>query len=196
MKNSKHIFALALAAFAVFSTRPAQAQNASIAGTYEQEAFVAPDRVKGGETDLVIEKEAAPSKKIWIRNLVAGAKVYAVAFSTMDDQAVYKIPAQTVNGYAVQAGCVTYDKSEQSVKISINNKINCFGMSQSDYDAPVTVGKNGTVRAGGVQVGKNGRVSAGGVNVNNGNVRVDAKAAMAGIQYMGHRKGTDDQSDD
>ncbi len=192
MKSIGYPLALALTALAAFSTRPAQAQSASIAGTYEQKAFVAPDRVKGGESDLVIEKEAAPSKKIWIRNLVAGAKVYAVAFSKMDDVAVYKIPAQTVNGYVVQSGCVTYDKGEQSVSISINNKINCFGMSQSDYDAPVSVSKNGTVKAGGVQVGKNGRVSAGGVNVDKGGVRVDAKAAMAGIQYMGQRKGADD----
>ncbi len=171
----------------------ADAQN--ILGKYEQTAFVAPDEYRDGENDMIITKDATSTKKIWISNLINDKKFYAILHTKNSEKLIYAVPKQIVGNYQINLGCITYNlKSDEDdaedeagqISISLNNKDNCFGMSQSDYDNDITIGKKG-VNAGGVKVGSNGKVSVPGVDIKGGNVKINAKKAMAGIQYMGKK---------
>jgi hypothetical protein len=170
---------------------PSTAQK--ILGKYEQDALVAPDEYRDSEDDVSVTKDPNSTKKIWISNLIPNQKFYAVMFNKTNDLITYSVPAQKVGNYQINLGCITLD--DEDLKISLNNKQNCMGMSQKDYDTPVSVGKNGT-SAGGVKVGKDGSVSTGGVDVKNGEVRVNTKSIMSGIQYMGHKQGSKKKDDD
>jgi hypothetical protein len=170
------------------------AQN-NLIGSYEQEAFIAPDELKDSDNDLTITQDPNSTKKIWISNLVANAKIYAVLHTKGEDNVIYKIPTQTINGYVINLGCVVYDKEDQKLTVSVNNKENCYGISQSDWDKGVSVGKGG-VKAGDTQVGSNGTIKTGGVDISNGNINVDTKKVMAGIQYVGTKTGIKKKTDD
>lgn len=167
----------------------AYGQNTAV-GTYEQTSFIAPGHLKDSENDLVITQDPQASKKIWVTNLVAGAKIYAIVHTKTEDNIVYKIPAQMVNGYAITVGCVMYDIEEQKVVVSINNKGNCYGISQSDYDKSVSIGKDG-IKAGDIQVGSNGTIKGNGADISKDGVKVDTKKIMAGVQYVGQKAGSD-----
>ena len=170
-----------------------EVSSQSIFGKYEQVAFVAPDEYRDGENDMIITKDATASKKIWISNLINNKKFYAVLNTKNSEKLIYSVPKQTVGNYQINLGCITYilqsdDEDEEvgQISISLNNKDNCFGISQSDYDKDIKVGNKG-VSAGGVKVGSNGNVKVPGVDVKNGNVKINAKRAMAGIQYVGKK---------
>jgi hypothetical protein len=175
----------------------AAAQNNPI-GTYEQTSFTAPDNIKHSENDLVITQDPQAAKKIWITNLIDNSKIYAVVSTKGEDKIVYKVPPQTVGNLIITVGCVVYDKEDKTVVVSLNNKDNCLGINQSDY-GKVSMGKEG-ISAGGVSVSKdginagntrmsNGTMSGGGVDMANGEAKVDAKKVMAGVQFVGHKKG-------
>ncbi|WP_300668780.1 hypothetical protein [Soonwooa sp.] len=158
----------------------------SVIGSYTQSAFIAPDQIRdAAKTDVKITQDKTQKNKIWVANLIGGSTFYALANASNEDKAVYSVPAQTVGGYAVKLGCVIFDKEENQVAIALNNKSQCFGISQSDYDN-VSVSKKG-VKAGGVKVGSNGEISAGGTKVGKNGVDVDVKGALAGVQYVGSK---------
>ena len=156
----------------------------SIIGSYTQSAFIAPDQIRdAAQTDVKITADKTQKNKIWVSNLIGGSTFYAIANASNEEKAVYNVPAQTVGGYAVKLGCIIFDKEENEIAIALNNKSQCFGISQSDYDN-VSVSKKG-VKAGGVKVGSNGEISAGGTKVSKNGVDVDVKGALAGVQYVG-----------
>jgi hypothetical protein len=165
----------------------AAAQN-DLIGSYEQTSFIAPDGIKHSENDLVITQDPKASKKIWITNLVENSKIYALVFTKGEDKLIYKIPQQTVGNLDITLGCLTYDKEDKTMVISLNNKENCFGISQSDY-GKISIGKDG-INAGSTKIGSNGTIKTEGVDISNdGGVKVDAKKVMGGVQFVGHKKG-------
>jgi hypothetical protein len=167
------------------------AQN-TIVGTYNQDAFIAPDNLKDAENDLVITKDPASTKKIWLSNLVSNTRIYAVAFVSNEDGVIYKIPPQVIGNYKIEGGCISYDFEDAKITIAINNKDLCYGMSQSDYDKGVSIDKKGGVKAGDNQVNSGG-VKGAGVDIkSDGSINVDTKKTMAGVQYVGHKAGKDD----
>lgn len=156
----------------------------SVVGKYSESAFIAPDKVRDmAQGDVVITQDKDSSKKIWVSNLIGNSKFYAIRMVANEDKQAYNIPPQTVAGYAVKLGCIVFDNADQQLMIALNNKTNCFGISQSDYDN-VSVSKSG-VKAGNVKVGANGEISGGGAKVDKNGVSVNAKEALAGVQYMG-----------
>ncbi len=158
----------------------------SVIGSYTQSALIAPDQIRdAAQTDVKITPDKTQKNKIWISNLIGGSTFYAIANASNEDKAVYNVPAQTVGGYAVKLGCVIFDKEENEIAIALNNKSQCFGISQSDYDN-VSVSKKG-VNVGGVKVSSNGEISAGGTKVSKKGVEVDVKGALAGLQYVGKK---------
>ncbi|MBO4234799.1 hypothetical protein FO675_10965 [Riemerella anatipestifer] len=179
---------------AVFLTATVTVSKAqSIVGRYEQSTLVAPDAYRDSEDDVTISKDPKSSKKIWISNLIPNQKIYAVLHTKGNGNLIYSVPKQLVGNYQINIGCVTFkehdeDEEDEEGKliISLNNEKNCFGISQKDYDAPVSIGKGG-VRAGGVTVGSNGTISAGGVDIKKGNIKVNPKEVMSGIQYIGYK---------
>jgi hypothetical protein len=181
---------------AVFFMATIAAANAqAIFGSYEQSALVAPDEYRDSENDVTITKDAKASKKIWIENLIPSQKFYAVFHVKANGSVVYAVPKQLVGTYQIKAGCITFkehdedgDDEDGKLTISLNNKMNCFGINQKDYDAPVSVGKKGA-KAGGVKAGSDGTVNAGGVEIKDGEVKINTKQAMAGIQYVGQKQG-------
>ena len=186
-----------LAAMSSILAVTGRAQTTSVAGQYEQQFFLAPDDVKAAGGNLLITKDPALAKVVWVQNLVPGGRVKAILQLNNDGMVMYNIPAQRVGNYQVRGGCATYTPEDGKLMISLNNKINCFGNSQSDYDAGVSVSKNGRVKAGGVDVnGRNGSVKAPGVQVGGNGVRVDSKAVMAGVQYTGYKQGRAAKEDD
>ncbi|MFD2784436.1 hypothetical protein [Hymenobacter rubripertinctus] len=174
----------------------AQSGTVGVLGRYEQDNFVGPASVKVGEQNVVITRDPALSKVVWIANLLRGGRVKALLHQKTGSTTFYSIPAQKVGGYQIQAGCAMYDQQEGTVMISLNNKMNCFGMNQSDYDAGVSVSKNGRVSAGGVVVDGRGGVKAPGVQVGQQGVKVDSKVVMAGVQYIGTKEGRPRKDDD
>lgn len=186
----KSIF-LVLAGLALATTSHAQT---AAAGRYQQVAFIAPDNLKASETDVTLVRDPQLSKVVWIEHLLPGGRVKAVFFNSSDGTTTYAVPAQKVGSYQVQMGCAVYDGEEAKLIVSLNNKLNCFGMKQSDYDGGVSVTKAG-VQAGGISV-RNKGITVPGVSVNNKVVKVDSKAAMAGVQYVGHKRGANQASDD
>lgn len=187
MKSITIILFLCLACVSV-----ANAQ--SVFGKYEQTALVAPDKYKDSEQDLSITKDEKSSKKIWVSNLIPNQKFYAIVSVKSDDKVIYSVPKQLVGDYQISLGCITFE--DDDLTISLNNKQNCFGMSQSDYDTPVKVGSGG-VSGGGTNVGRNGTVKGGGVDINKkGDIKVDTKAIMAGVQYVGRKAGAKKKNDD
>ncbi len=164
-------------------------------GRYEQDAFIGPDNLKHSEKDVTLAKDPSSSKVVWIENLLPGGRVKAVVFASNSETATYSIPAQKVGGYQVQMGCATYSAEDSKLTVSLNNKSNCFGMKQSDYDGGVGITKKGGIQAGGTSI--NGRgIKTPGVGINNDGIKVDTKAVMAGVQYVGHKQGTKKDSDD
>ena len=181
-----------LAACLLAATAFAQSSPSAL-GTYAQDAFIGPDEVKTAEKNVVLVKDATLPKVVWVQNLLPGGRVKAVLHTKGEDKTIYSIPAQRVGNYQVTMGCVVYDQEESKVVISLNNQANCFGMKQSDYDGGVSVGSNGRIKAGGVDInGRNGSVKAPGVNVGKGGIAVNTKAIMAGVQYVGHKAGSDE----
>lgn len=176
----------------------AQNTAASVVGKYEQEAFIAPDNIKESENDVVIKKDPSSSKVVWVENLLPGGRIKAVIFTKGEDNVIYSIPAQRVGGYQIQQGCATYDKTEGKIMISLNNKSNCFGMKQSDYDEGVEISKNGKIKAGGVEINSKGggSVKGPGTVINDKGIKVDTKTVMAGVQYVGIKQGFSGSSDD
>jgi hypothetical protein len=167
----------------------------SIFGAYEQQSFIAPDEVKDSDTDVTITKDAQSTKKVWINNLVYDSKIYAVLHTKGESSIIYKIPPQIVNGYSISIGCVVYDVDDQKISISINNKENCYGLSQSDYDKSVSITKNGGIQAGNTQIGSNGTIKTESTNIDKNGIKVDMKKLMAGVQYTGQKLGSN-KSDD
>ena len=170
-----------------------RAQTAAL-GRYEQVAFIAPDNLKMAETDVVLTKDPQLTKVVWIEHLLPGGRVKAVLFSSAGTTTTYAVPAQKVGGYQVQSGCAVYDGEEAKLSVSLNNKVNCFGMKQSDYDGGVSV-TNAGVRAAGTSVSNKG-IKVPGVSVNNKGVKVDSKTVMAGVQYVGRKQGAKKVADD
>ncbi len=167
----------------------------AILGKYEQHSLVAPDEYRDSEDDVTITKDAKAIKKIWINNLIPNQKFYAVLHTKANGGVIYAIPKQLIGTYQINAGCITFkehdedgDDEDGKLVISLNNKMNCFGISQKDYNSPVSVGKKG-VKAGGVKVGSDGDISAGGVDIKGGEIKVNTKVVMAGIQYVGQKQG-------
>lgn len=188
MKTLMLSFATCLASVGAF----AQSSSAAL-GQYAQEAFIGPDEVKTAEKNVVLVKDATLPKVVWVQNLLPGGRVKAVLHTKTEDKIVYSIPAQRVGSYQINMGCAIYDQDDSKLVISLNNKANCFGMAQSDYDGGVAVGSNGRIKAGGVDInGRNGSIKTPGVNVGKGGVAVNTKAIMAGVQYVGHKAGSDD----
>ncbi len=174
---------------------PVLAQGNSAIGQYEQESFMGPDNLKGSETDVTLSKDPRLRNVVWIANLLPGGRVKALVFTSNDEGATYSIPAQKVGNFQVQLGCATYSQEGGELTVSLNNKSNCFGMKQSDYNGGVSVTRSGGVQAGNTSV--NGRgIHAPGVSVSNGGVRVDTRAVMAGVQYVGHKQGVAKATDD
>lgn len=156
----------------------------SVIGTYTQSALIAPDKIRDSAVNSVkITQDKQQKNKIWISNLIGSSTFYAIANANNDEKSVYSVPAQTVGGYSVKLGCVVFDKEENEIAIALNNKSNCFGISQSDYDN-VSVSKNG-IKAGGVSVGSNGSITTGNSKVDKKGISVNAKEALSGVQYTG-----------
>jgi hypothetical protein len=169
--------------------------QANIFGSYEQQSFIAPDEVKDSDTDVTITKDPQSNKKIWINNLVYDSKIYAVLHTKGESSIIYKIPPQIVNGYSISIGCVVYDVDDQKISISINNKENCYGLSQSDYDKSVSITKDGGIQAGNTQIGSNGTIKTESTNIDKNGVKVDMKKLMAGVQYTGQKANTNKNDD-
>jgi hypothetical protein len=161
----------------------------SIAGSYEQKVISAPDEYKNSEDDVAITKDPKKSKKIWITGLIPNQKFYAVLNINGPASIIYVVPKQTVGNYEIEVGCIMFDPETDQVTISLNNKSNCFGLSQKDLEGGVSVGKKG-VKAPGVKVDANGGVQAGGTEVSGGEVNVDLKKITAGINYVGVKVGS------
>lgn len=171
---------LAASLFGAFGFAFAQ----SVIGSYTQSALIAPDQIRdAAQTNVKITPDKTQKNKIWISNLIGKSTFYGIANASNEEKAVYNVPAQTVGGYAVKLGCVVFDKEENEVAIALNNKSNCFGISQSDY-GDVSIGKNG-VKAGNVKVGANGQISTGNAKVGKNGVKVNTKEALSGVQYVG-----------
>lgn len=159
----------------------------SVIGSYKQTALIAPDQIRNAAvTDVKITPDKTQKNKIWVSNLIGNSTFYAIANASNEDKAVYSVPAQTVGGYAVTLGCITFDKEENNIAIALNNKSQCVGISQSDY-GNVSVGKNG-VKVGDIKVGSNGTISTGTTKVSKKGVNVNAKAALSGVQYVGEKR--------
>ncbi|MCO7318278.1 hypothetical protein OKE80_02440 [Riemerella anatipestifer] len=181
-----------LALFFIAAITVSKAQ--SILGKYEQSTLVAPNEYRDSENDVVITKDAKSLKKIWIANLIPNQRIFAILHTKGNGNIIYSVPKQLAGNYRVNMGCVTFkehddddDGEEGKLIISLNNKNNCFGLNQKDYDAPVSIGKGG-IKAGGVTVGSNGTISTGSVDIKRGNIKVNPKEVMAGIQYIGYKK--------
>ncbi|MCL1666063.1 hypothetical protein M2T78_17505 [Elizabethkingia ursingii] len=156
----------------------------SITGKYAESAIIAPDKVRNMmQNDVIITTDKNTSKKIWVSNLIGNTTFYAVRNAANEEKEVYNIPPQNIGGYAVNIGCIVFDKEEKQISIALNNKSNCIGMSQSDY-GNVSVGKDG-IKAGGVKVGSKGEISAGGTKVGKKGVNINTKEALSGLQYVG-----------
>jgi len=156
----------------------------SILGSYEQKALTAPNQYRNSGKDVSITKDPQLSKKIWVSGLISNQKFYAVLHTRTEDRMLYSVPKQKVGDYEIAIGCINFDNEEDQLSISLNNKQNCFGISQSDYDNPVSVGKGG-IKAGGVNIGSNGQIKGAGVEMNKNGVKVNGKGIFAGIQYVG-----------
>ncbi len=186
------LMGLALAA----PTTSAFAQTGTSAlGRFEQDAFIGPDNLKESEKDVTLSKDPASSKVVWIENLLPGGRVKAIVFTKSSETVTYSIPAQKVGGYQVQQGCATYSSEDSKLSVSLNNKINCFGMKQSDYDSGVGITKTGGIQAGGTSVGGKG-IKTPGVSIDKKGILVDSKTVMAGVQYVGHKQGAKKVADD
>ena len=183
---------LLLAGLALATAGHAQS---SVMGRYEQVAFIAPDNLKTTETAVTIVKDPQLSKVVWIEHLLPGGRIKAVFFSSNDGTTIYAVPAQKVGSYQVQMGCAVYDGEESKLVVSLNNKANCFGMKQSDYDSGVGITKAGGIQAAGTSINSKG-IKTPGVDINQKGVKVDTKAVMAGVQYVGHKQGVKKASDD
>ncbi|MDV3948995.1 hypothetical protein CMT75_10760 [Elizabethkingia anophelis] len=156
----------------------------SIAGKYAESAIIAPDKVRNMmQNDVVIITDKSVSKKIWVSNLIGNTTFYAVRNAANDEKELYNIPPQNIGGYAVNIGCIVFDKEEKQISIALNNKSSCIGMSQSDY-GNVSVGKD-VIKAGSVKVGSNGEISAGGTKIGKKGVNINTKEALSGLQYVG-----------
>lgn len=186
-----HLLALAGLALAA----PVVAQSSSAPGRYEQLAFIGPDNLKQTEKNVTLSKDPSSSKVLWIENLLPGGRVKAIVFTSSSEAATYSIPAQKVGNYQVQSGCATYSGEDDKITVSLNNKNNCFGMKQSDYDSGVGITKAGGIQAGGTSVNGKG-IKAPGVSMNNGGIKVDTKTIMAGVQYVGQKQGSKKNADD
>lgn len=156
----------------------------SITGNYKESAIIAPEKIrKLMKSDVVITKDKTMSKKIWISNLLGNTTFYAIRNATNDEKEVYNIPPQNIAGYAVNIGCVVFDKEEEQVVIALNDKSSCKGLSQSDY-GDIFVGKGG-VKASGVTVGSNGKISTGTTQMDKKSISVNTREALSGVQYVG-----------
>ncbi|KFF09773.1 hypothetical protein IW15_22190 [Chryseobacterium soli] len=156
----------------------------SITGKYEESAIIAPDKIRNMmKSDVVITKDNTMSKKIWISNLIGSTAFYAIRNAANDEKEVYNIPPQNIAGYAVNMGCVVFDKEEEQVVIALNDKSSCTRMSQSGY-GDISVVKDG-VKAGGVTVRTNEKTSTGTTKMNKKRVSVNTKEAIYGVQYVG-----------
>jgi hypothetical protein len=168
----------------------AQGGRSVVLGQYEQDQYIGPDEVDAGETDVVITPDPRLTKVIYINNLLKGGPIKAVLFtgkSSAGDNLIFSIPAQKVGDYLVKLGCVVYDEDGRLI-VSLNNKANCYGMSNADY-GNVKIGKDGSVQAGDTRIGKGG-IKTPGVDIgSDGNLSVDAKTVMAGVQYIGNKVG-------
>jgi len=169
--------------------------NTGALGRYEQVAFIGPDNLKESEKDVTLSKDPSSSKVVWIENLLPGGRVKAVVFTNNSETVTYSIPAQKVGTYQVQLGCATYSSEDDKLTVSLNNKDNCFGMKQSDYDRGVGITKTGGIQAGGTSINVNG-IKTPGVSINNDGIKVNTKTVMAGVQYVGQKQGTKKASDD
>ena len=158
-------------------------------------AYIAPDNLKSAETDVALVKDPQLTKVVWIEHLLPGGRIKGVLFSSNDGTTTYAVPAQKVGSYQVQMGCAVYDSEEDKLVVSLNNKDNCYGMKQSDYDGGVGITKTGGIRVGGTAINGKG-IKTPGVNTNSSSIQVDTKAVMAGVQYVGHKRGTKTTSDD
>ncbi|WP_448528108.1 hypothetical protein [Raineya sp.] len=174
----KKVF-LSLTLFLVGTLAMAQ----SIVGKYEQDAINLPKELGHSENDVVITRDPQASKKIWVANLIPNQKFYAILDVKTEDGAVYTVPKQKVGNYQINLGCIVYDEEDKKIAISLNNKNDC-----ADRFDNISIGKNGSVKGGGVEIGPKGTVKGGGVDIKDGDIKVDMKTIMAGVSYIGHKE--------
>lgn len=183
----KQIFSLLL--ISAFCLQSASAQNSSraaVLGLYTQTALVAPDAYRDGENDVSITQDSKATKKLWVHDLIPGQKFYAILHLNSDGTLIYAVPKQKVGNYIINMGCITFEDGD--ITISLNNKNNCFGMSQKDWDKPVSVSGKG-IEAGDVKIGSDGSIKGAGVDMGKDGIKVNTKEVMAGIQYVGKKAG-------
>lgn len=169
----------------------------SAIGQYEQQVLSGPDTIQSYGGEVAIRQDGTSAKVIWIDQLLPGGSIRAV--QTMKNETlIYTIPPQKIGGYQISIGCVVYDGEDGRLVVALNNKSACKYMSQGDY-GDVSVGKN-KVKAGDVEINGDGKgqVKTDHVEIKDGEIKVDAKAIMAGVQYVGQKMGmkSPDEDDD
>ncbi|MGV0956145.1 hypothetical protein ACTS91_06850 [Empedobacter falsenii] len=117
--------------------------------------------------------------------MIPNKRIYTISYLASDEKVIYTIPKQLVGNYQINTGCVIYDNEENQLTISANNRVDCIGISQKDYEN-ISVGKDG-VSVGKTKVGSNGKISTNGVEIKGSEVKVDAKKLLSGIQYVGRK---------
>ena len=190
MKTITFFLAACMASAAAFGQG-----STGVQGPYEQDAFIGPDNLKMSGQKVTLVGDSKLTNVVWIEHLLPGGRLKAIVHTKGDDKIVYAIPTQKVGAYQVDMGCLVYDLEDKKVVISLNNKANCYGMKQSDYNDGVSV-SNGQIKAGGVEIsGKNG-IKTPGAQIGNSGIKVNTKAVMAGVQYIGHKPGAKSSSSD
>lgn len=169
--------------------------SAGVQGRYEQDAFIGPDNLKMTGQNVTLVKDPKLTNVVWIEHLLPGGRLKAVIHTKGDDNVVYAIPMQKVGAYQIEMGCVVYDLEDKKIVISLNNKANCYGMKQSDYNDGVAV-TNGQIKAGGVEISGKSGIKTPGAQIDNNGIKVNTKAVMAGVQYIGHKPGAKPSSSD
>ncbi|GAA4049446.1 hypothetical protein GCM10022409_40040 [Hymenobacter glaciei] len=169
--------------------------STGVQGHYEQDAFIGPDNLKMTGQNVTLVSDPKLTNVVWIEHLLPGGRLKAIVHTKGDEKVIYAIPAQRDGAYQVDMGCVVYDLEDKKIVISLNNKDNCYGMKQSDYDSGVAI-TNGQIKAGGVEISGKKGIKPPGAQIGNGGIKVNTKAVMAGVQYIGHKPGAKSSSSD
>jgi hypothetical protein len=177
-------FSFVAAAIFCFNT-VTNAQDSAV-GTYEQTAINAPAVIRNLKKEVAIRQDAQATNSIWIDNLLPDGSLFA-SMIINNESMIYSIPKQKVGNYQVNIGCVVYNV-DGGIVISLNNKYDCLYTSPINYD-DISVG-DGKVKVGDIKINEdgNGSVETGTVVVKEGNVSVDAKTILGGVQYVGNKK--------
>lgn len=117
--------------------------------------------------------------------MIPNKRIYTISYLASDEKVIYTIPKQLVGNYQINTGCVIYDNEENQLTISANNRVDCIGISQKDYEN-ISVGKDG-VSVGKTKVGSNGKISTNGLEIKGSDVKVDAKSCFLEYNMMGEK---------